>query len=151
MEHNAKEVKCIIDSYTSALSLFKQLLAITEAIKGLAQDGRMDRIGRKIQKKGGIIAQINLIESGLLPHQKRWKFLWQGMSPQARKKVQSLVQGIREINQKIRALNKETEDILFDDKEKVDGILKRVARGHKLIKRYATFNMGMPRYLSRSA
>ena len=151
MGQSAKAFDFIINSYTDELSLFRQLLIVTESIKGLAQNAQIDQTERKIQKRKDIITQIKSIEEGLLPYRKRWGSLWEEMPPQARNKAQSLVNGIRENIERIQALDKETRALLSDDKEKVAGMLEKASRGHTLIKRYTPFRMGKPRYLSQAA
>ncbi len=150
MKHIIKTAEDIISSYNKELSLLRQLLIITESMKGLVQNPLLERIGRKIQEREDIINQIKLIEKRLIPHRKRRQSQWEEISPQLRDNAQSLLKRIREIIQRIQTLDMETQAILNDDREKVACRLKKVSLGHKIIKLYAPFRVSIPRYLSQA-
>jgi hypothetical protein len=151
MKAQPKSIDYMLEAYRDILSLARQLRLISESMSGLVHNAQTEQIERVIKRRNEIITQIRSMEDGLLPQRKRWASLWKQMRPHAQDKMQSLVDGIRETILTIQALDKEVRALLNDDKEKVAGMMKKVSHGHRLIKGYTPFRMGVPRYLSHAA
>ena len=149
MEYKTEKTDYILEGYRDLLSLTRQMLLISESMRGFVHNAQIERIEKELRKRNEILTEIKSIEGRLLPHRKGR--LWKQMHPHERNNIQSLARGIRETIQKVQALDRETRTLLNDDKEKVAGMLKKISYGHRLIKGYTAFQMGKPRYLSLAA
>lgn len=146
-----KKDEKIIFFYTEKLSLYRQLLTLTESIRNLAQEGEAEQIPAKTNKRQDIINRIKTIDERLGPKQKIHESIFDEMKSENKAQVLYVIKSIRKIIKTISDINMEIWVLINHEKETVADDLKKVSAGHKLVKKYAPSYIKPPAYFSMSA
>jgi len=132
------------------LFLSQQLLTITESIRTMAKNGQVEQITKKVKKRQAIISQLKINEKRLPAKNIFQKSLVDRMSSKDRNTISLLVNRFRKILEKIIDLDMEIRNVVNREKETIADDLKTVSTGHKLIKRYVSSRIDIPKYFSLS-
>jgi hypothetical protein len=137
--------------YNQELALAQKLLWITELIRDLLQKEKFEQVFKKLKKRTEIISRLKFFEQSIIGQQKIRKVASPSIVPQEEACLQTLLQGIKEIFERVQNLDQEIKAQILQEKEKVSMQLKKVSTDHKLINRYFPKREGNnPRFFSLS-
>jgi|GEM_PF-6921166 len=137
--------------YNEKISLFKQLLALTESVRALAQKGETEHIPARLKERQKIFARIKVIDEKFGLKNKIHESVFEEKRSKNTAQALNLVKVIRKIIKTINDIDMETRILINREKEAVADELKKVSAGHNLVKKYVPYFNKPPAYFSMSA
>lgn len=137
--------------YNEKISLFKQLLALTESVRDLAKKGETENIPARLKERQKIFARIKVIDEKFGLKNKIHESVFEEKISENKAQTLNFVKVIRKIIKTINDIDMETRILINREKEAVADELKKVSAGHNLIKKYVPSFNRPPAYFSMSA